>query len=286
MSATAPTLELHAGALRLALRPDLGGSIAGLWFDTLPVLRSVEPGELDSARLAASYPLVPYSNRVAQGRFTWLGQTYELPRNDHAGPSALHGVGFSAVWQVESATAHEAVLAMRHTPGAGWPFAFEARQRFQLTPESLRCELSLTNLANHPAPAGLGWHPFFPKRRRSRLHAELAARWEAGPDLLPVRRVAMHGLDGDIDHLEFDNCFDGWVGSARIRDEALALTLTSSLRHLVVYTPRDKPFYAVEPVSHVNNAINQHDPAALGLQTLAPGATAEAWMALEIHPSR
>ena len=38
-----PALELRAGELCLALRPDLGASIAGLWLGDLPVLRSVLP---------------------------------------------------------------------------------------------------------------------------------------------------------------------------------------------------------------------------------------------------
>lgn len=286
MTDSSNALELHAGALRLALRPDLGGSIAGLWFDTTPVLRSTEPGELSQARLSASYPLLPYSNRIGNGRFSWLGRAYELPRNDNQGPHALHGVGFSSAWSVERAGAHDAVLTMQHAPNEGWPFAFGARQTFGLTPEALHCELSYTNQAAHAVPLGLGWHPYFPKRQRSRLHAELSGRWDADANKLPTKRVAMHGLDADIEHLDFDHCFDGWVGTARIRDERLALTLTSSLRHLVVYTPHDKDFYAVEPVSHVNNAINQPESAALGIQTLAPGATASAWMKLEIHPTR
>ena len=35
--------ELHAGALRLALRPDLGGTVAGFWHRETPILRSTEP---------------------------------------------------------------------------------------------------------------------------------------------------------------------------------------------------------------------------------------------------
>ena len=36
----------------------------------------------------------------------------------------------------------------------------------------------------------------------------------------------------------------------RIRDERLSLRLTSSLSHVVVYTPRDRDYFCVEPVSH------------------------------------
>src|ERR1051325_5678710 len=71
--------------------------------------------------------------------------------------------------------------------------------------------------------------------RCSRLHLELTHRWDAGADKLPVRRVAQSGLDTDVAVLDFDNCFDGWRGPARIRDERLSLRMTSSLDHVVIY---------------------------------------------------
>ena len=58
-SAASTPFELHAGALRLALRPDLGGAVAGLWHGTTPILRSSEPAALSAVREAAMYPLVP-----------------------------------------------------------------------------------------------------------------------------------------------------------------------------------------------------------------------------------
>ena len=47
IAATAP-FELRAGALRLAVRADLGGSVAGLWHGDTPILRSSEPAQLAS----------------------------------------------------------------------------------------------------------------------------------------------------------------------------------------------------------------------------------------------
>ena len=57
--------ELRAGELRLALRPDLGGSIAGLWCCTLPVLRSTCLG--DGALLAAAEVAAAMSALAALG---------------------------------------------------------------------------------------------------------------------------------------------------------------------------------------------------------------------------
>ena len=82
--------------------------------------------------------------------------------------------------------------------------------------------------------------------------------------------------------MRFDHCFDGWQGAALIRDEMFALQLSSNLRRLVVYTPADKAYFCVEPVSHVSDAIHSDDPAALGLRTLQPGERFEASMTLDI----
>lgn len=279
-------LELHAGDLRLALRPDLGGCIAGLWRGELPVLRSTPALQLERSRLSGCYPLVPYSNRLGYRRFRWHGREHTTEPNFDDSPHSVHGVGWLRPWAVTQADATQAQLVYRHAADAHWPFAFSARQTFTLGPDALHCTLSIRNEAPEPAPAGLGWHPYFPKRTRSRLHAEVGARWESDPGTqLPTRRVPQSGIDADVAHLDFDHCFEGWQGMARLRDEKLALRLSSSLPYLVVFTPRQRDYWCVEPVSHVSNAVHMSDPAAHGLRTLMPGEEFEAWMRLEVAPT-
>jgi aldose 1-epimerase len=275
------TIELHNGPLRLALRADLGGSIAGLWHHDLSVLRSVEPQALTGPRQGGSFPLVPYSNRLGYRRFRWGGRDYTTEPN-FPGPHSLHGVGWQRAWSTRSHHEHDAVLHYAHDGDAHWPFAFEALQYLTLAPQSLHAEMVVTNLAEAAAPVGLGWHPYFPKRARSRLHVEVAGRWDKDDALLPVRKVAQPGIDSDIAHLDFDHCFDGWRGAARIRDESFSLQLSSSLDRLVVYTPQDRDYFCVEPVSHVNNAIHMADPLAHGLRSVAPGESTSAWMQIDI----
>jgi aldose 1-epimerase len=282
MTAT-PNFELHAGALRLALRPDLGGCIAGLWHRDLPVLRSSEPAALVASRAGACYPLVPYSNRLGYRRFRWKGQEYGTQPNFDDSPHSVHGVGWLRAWELVSSSAVDVVLRYRHAADAHWPFAFEARQYFTLTPQSMRVQMVVDNLSDIAQPLGLGWHPYFPKRARSRLHIELDGRWDSDATQLPVRKVAQSGIDSDVVHLDYDNCFDGWRGAARIRDEKLSLQLTSSLDRLVIYTPQTRDYFCVEPVSHVSNAIHMADPLAHGLQRVEPGASIEAWMQLAVN---
>ena len=281
-SAETHSFELHAGALRLALRPDLGGCVAGFWHRDTPILRSTEPAALATVRASASYPLAPYSNRLGYRRFRWKGNDYTTQANFDDNPHSAHGMAWQRPWEIVSSSVLEVVLRLRHPGDADWPFAFEATQYFTLTPQSMSVQMVFTNTAEVAQPVGLGWHPYFPTRARSRLHIELSDRWDSDATQLPIRKVAQPGIDSDVSHLAFDNCFEGWKGPARIRDEKLSLQLTSSLPYLVVYTPQDRDHFCVEPVSHVSNAIHMADPAAHGLRNLAPGETFEASMKIEV----
>ena len=282
MTSLPQAFELHAGALRLALRPDLGGAVAGLWHGASAVLRSTEPAALADSRAAAMYPLLPYSNRLGYRRFRWRGHDYTTAANVADSPHSLHGIGWQRPWRLIDSSVLEVVVELDHGGDDDWPFPFKARQYFALTPDSFSVRLQLTNTGSGEQPAGVGWHPYFVKRARSRLHVELSDRWDADATQLPTRKVAQPGIDSDLSHLDYDNCFEGWHGPARIRDERFSLRLSSSLQRLVVYTPQERDYFCVEPVSHVSNAIHMADPAAHGIVALQPGAVLEASMRLDI----
>jgi aldose 1-epimerase len=272
-----------AGALRLALRPDLGGCIAGLWRDGLPVLRSAEPSTLAASRPSGCYPLVPYSNRLGYRRFRWLGQDHTTQPNFDDSPHSVHGVAWQRPWTVLSASRRHRGRAGLH-PCRRCALAVRLRGAPALRARArcLTVSLAFTNRADQPQPVGLGWHPYFPKRTRSRLHIELSDRWESDATGLPTRKVPQPGIDGDVAHLAFDHCFEGWQGAARIRDEKLSLRLTASVPYLVVFTPATRDYFCVEPVSHVSNAIHMADPLAHGLRSVLPGGSTDAWMKLEV----
>jgi aldose 1-epimerase len=280
-------LQLQAGPLVCELEPRLGGCIAGLWLNGVPVLRSTAADQLASARQAGSYPLVPFSNRIAQASLQWLGTQHPLVLNNAPEPHAIHGVGWQRPWSVLDSDEQYALLAYEHRADAAWPFAFDSSQTFRIGRNSLELTLSLTNQSPEPAPAGLGWHPFFVKRPRSRIAFKATGRWEMGADKLPTRRVAAQGLDGDCAVLDVDHCYDGWNGTAHLRDELLHVRLTSNLSRLVVFTQAGGDSIAIEPVSHVNNAVSLvHaglDAAELGLAVLQPGESISAQMSIEVE---
>jgi aldose 1-epimerase len=281
---TATAVELRAGDLRLALRPDLGGSIAGLWLGDTPVLRSVEPQALAGPRQSGCFPLVPYSNRLGYRRFRWQGREYTtLPNFGDDYPHSLHGCGWTEPWRVVSQDERSVELMLTHRTDGHWPFTFDVSQRFELSEDALALSMHFTNIDARSQPVGLGWHPYFPKRARSRVHVECSGRWESDVTThLPTRRVAQSGIDGEIRHLDFDHCFEGWRGAARVRDERMSVAITSSLPYLVVFTPPTRDHFCIEPVSHVSNAVHMADPASHGLKSLVAAETMEAWMRIEV----
>lgn len=281
------SLTLQCGAMRCELQPALGGCVAGLWWGAQEVLRSTPAAALQSVRVAGSYPLVPYSNRMGWRQLHWAGQEYELPLNFAPEPHSIHGVGWERAWVVEQASATQAVLAYRHTADASWPFAFDSHQTFALSEGALDMQLSITNRADVAAPVGLGWHPYFAKSAQTRIQFVATGRWDMDADQLPTQRHDNPGLDTDCNRLQVDHCFVGWNGVLQLTEGGLQIKLTSDLERLVVYTTPARDSIAIEPVSHVNNmlALAAHtglSPEALGLRVLQPGETFAAAMRIQV----
>lgn len=282
--------RLKAGELSCEIEPRLGGCIAGLWLGDVPVLRSTPAAQLTSSRQAGCYPLVPFSNRIGGARLVWQGTQHPLVRNNGAEAHAIHGVGWQRPWQVLESDERSVFLSYEHRPDSSWPFAFDSSQSMRIDEHALSLTLSMTNQSPQPAPAGLGWHPYFVKRPRSHLAFAATGRWEMGPDKLPTGRRETSGLDAECEGLDVDHCFDGWNGLAVLRDDVLLVRLSSSLRRVVVFTNATRDSVAIEPVSHVNNALNLAaggvDAAQLGLVILQPGESFSAEMTIEVERER
>jgi aldose 1-epimerase len=278
-------LELAYDDLRLVLDPALGGALLSFRKGDVDLLRPTPAGASDVLQ-TASFPLVPYSNRIAHGQFAWGGRSGALPRNMAGQAHPLHGDGWLGPWLVETSGPASATLGF--TPqGSAWPWRYRAAQTVRLDAQGLTLELAVTNLDDAPGPFGLGFHPFFPDSPTARLTARTTGMWEASPDILPIREVAVspwaegHPVRGKqlIDH-----CFAGWDRQAVIElapgKPRLRLTASERLNWLHVYAPADQDIFCVEPVSHAPNALNMADPLAQGMWPLSPGETATGWMRL------
>ena len=277
-------ITLAAGDWTAQIAPAIGGAVLSLTHEGEPILRPTPPEAVvdRDVRLSAGYPMIPYANRIDHGRFSFAGETHQLDTNFIGAPHSIHGLGWRRAWSVEAATSHACTLGLRHQPSAAdpdWPFSFEARQRYVLTHHGLTIRMSVTNLEPGPAPAGLGFHAFFRRRSGEALTFGSKGAWLNGADMLPSRWAAGEAwnyADGRVLGPDaVDNDFFGWGGMALMTAPGaptIRMRAGRAFGVLRLYTPLDCDFYAVEPVSHLANAINRPDLADHAMTVLAPGA--------------
>jgi aldose 1-epimerase len=272
-------LTLATGRLALELAPASGGGVARFAVDGVDVLRPMTPAAKASGRAdnAALYPLVPFSNRIRDGRLVFEGEQFRLARNWPGIGHPMHGDGWAQPWEIlqdDAVSAEIAYLHERAGEAGGWPFRYRARQSYRLDDDRLTIRISLENLEDRSVPAGIGLHPFFVRDPDTQLTCRTQAVWRTDAEVLPVERIAVPA-DWDfsagrrVDGVTLDNCFDGWDGRASIvwpqRRLRLDLEATAPFRHLVIYVPPRQSSFCVEPVSHANGQV--------GLAPLGPRDT-------------
>ena len=253
-------LLLRAGRLAVDVDAHAGGSLARFAVDRADILR---PGR---GVQGGCYPLVPYSNRIANGRFTFEGRDIVVPANWRGLRHPMHGDGWARPWTVVRSGPAYAEILYEHDGASGWPFRYEARQTFLLREHEFVATIAIENREPRAVPAGLGLHPFFVRDPDSELFFHADEVWLADAEVLPTRCVTVPEVwdfeqGRRPDDVALDNCFAGWNGRATLgwpsRGLRLAVEASSPFRHVVVYTPPGQPFFCVEPVSHANGAIGR-----------------------------
>jgi aldose 1-epimerase len=270
---------LRRGRLSLRLAPGLGGGIAGFECcavsdGNIPIFRPAEAGA-ESPTALSSFPLVPFVNRVRGGAFSFRGRRVTLARNMPPDPSPLHGQGWLHAWEVERLAADHAELVYRHAADE-WPWAYEARQTFDLDEEGLSLVLACINLSDAPMPCGLGQHPYFPCTPQTRLDTSIETAWTIDEHVLPVEQVPAAGRYDLRDRLVcgqgLDHGFGGWSGRAIISDPGVPFRIAMSspdARFFQLYSPPSGGLFVAEPVTHANAAMNAPEEEWAGRGTMS-----------------
>ena|SRR5438270_7254880 len=288
-------ISLSAGMLRLQLSPSVGGVISAFeWLDdgsARPILRKCHNG-LEKVLDAASFPLVPYVNRIRDGRFGFRGREVRIAPNMPADPSPLHGQGWLNPWIVRQADEQSTVLAFRHAAGE-WPWAYDARQEFAIDEAGFSITLTCRNLDERPMPCGLGQHPYFLCGPETRLDTRVTHAWTIDEKVLPVAKVPAEGRYDLRDRLvcgqDLDNGFGGWGGEVRMTDPEWPYSVKMSspdARFFQLYSPPDGGIFVAEPVSHANAALNAPEEQwpELGMRVLDPGEEMSLRMRIDVIP--
>ena len=284
------TLELRDGRSRLVLALRNGGAIAR--YDALAAggapIPLLCPG--DGGGRSGCQVLVPWSNRISGGGFTFEGRFHAIEPNVPGEAFPIHGDGFQKPWRLAGRTATGVELAL--DDGAIGPFRCAASIAYSLSDGALEARLTVENRAGMRLPHGLGFHPWFPRGAGTMLEAKAERVWLEDARHLPcgvAPPVAGHpswdfARPSLLPEGWVNNGFSGWDRHATIFQpaEAIAISLTASaaLGIYILYShSRDPRSSCSEPVSHPVDAHNTAGQA--GLVPLAPGATTSATMRLD-----
>ncbi len=304
-----PPLTIESPSLRAAIDPDLGASLMDLSLLTgdghwSPLMRRA-PSATCRCDETAMFLMAPWTNRIAGASFTFQGKPFDL-RPNFPDNSAIHGDARSRPWRITDRTPVSATLLLdsREHEGVNFPWAFGALARYEISPDAIEIDLSVTNLDREPMPAGLGFHPFFRRRLWAdrdevRLRAPVGGRYPCenqiptAPAIGDTISAALREL-APLGNPGLDDVFNAFSGEATIEWPASGVRLTmscsESLDHLVVFTPRDASggalsHFCVEPVSMVNDGFNlaEQGQTGTGVRVLEPGQTLEGRVRMSIE---
>jgi aldose 1-epimerase len=236
--------------------------------------------------------LVPWTNRLRDGRYTWEGRELQLALTEPSRGHASHGLARWVSWTLEEHAAHSVSLVHRLMAQSGYPWLLELRVRYVLSADGLTVTQSATNLGDSPAPYASGAHPYLAVGDGPvddwELTLPAATRCLVDDRLIPVGREDVEGTDDDfrvarpirqrrLDHAftDLDRDDDGRA-TVLVRDRAsgrgVALWVDERHRWLQLYTGDAVPelarrALAVEPMTAPADAFNSGDDLA----SLEPG---------------
>src|SRR6266508_6820450 len=259
----------------------VGGGLREFLYDGVAALLGY--GEAEMCHGGIGQLLIPWPNRIADGRYTFEGAERQLPLSEPARHNASHGLVRWVEWQRVDGGPDHVVVAHRLHGQPGYPHQLDLTARYTVSAEGLAVEVTAVNVGASPAPFGFGAHPYLTVGRRldeCELSFAAGRRLEVDPDrLLPRELVPVAGTAYDfsaprrVGELEINHAFTdlgaGWTVRLTDPDTGRSAALSSDTRWVQLFSaePLDRCGLAVEPMTCPPNAF----ATGADLVTPAPG---------------
>ena len=275
-------IALEHGRHRLVVS-EIGAGLRSWTVGGREVLASFTPGTPDAA--FCGKVLIPWPNRVRDGRYRFDGVEHRLEISEPERASALHGLVLWSRWHGVRSSSRRATFSYELRPQTGYPFSLRLAVDYELESEGVAVTLRATNVGEQRAPFGAGLHPYL-AAADGEVALEIPARTRLPVDdrLLPAGPpTPVQGTDGDfrrgraLGTVSLDACFGDLqrdpAGLARVRlvtrggTRVLAVWMDETFRFVQVYTVPGA--IAIEPMTCAPDALNSGD----GLLVLEPGAS-------------
>lgn len=238
--------------------------------------------------------LVPWPNRIRDGRWSLDGQTQQLAITEPAKNNASHGLLRFSPYSVAARTESTLRLEARVFPQNGYPFFLETAVTYRLVDAGMEVTHTITNRSDAAAPVAIGAHPFFTigdvEPEELTVTVNVTTHIEVDERSLPTAEVPVDGTRYDLREgvLLRDLTLDDGFGGAVMRDgvsehrvsapDGRTVTVwgDENFAYWQVFTTGEYPgqskAVAIEPMTAPADAFN----SGQGVRWLAPGDTWEA----------
>lgn len=283
-----PTGEQHVitrGTAR-AVITELAASLRELSIDGVDLVQSYP--EQSTPPFAEGIVLVPWPNRIEDGRWMLDGVTQQLDITEVDRHNAIHGLLRNSPYRLVERTESSVTLAAGVFPQHGYPFHLDTSVRYALVEDGIEVTHGVTNIGPGTAPYAVGTHPFLrigdvPTAELTlTLHAD--TRFEVDARLIPIGEHDVTGTEWDlrtprrVGDLHLDTAFggvrtvDGVSAVLRAPDgREVRLRQDDDYGYVQVFTTTGFPgadfAIALEPMTAPANAFN----SGLGVRWIEPG---------------
>jgi aldose 1-epimerase len=135
-----------------------GGGLSALSHDGVPLVLGTPPGEVVAA--ARGQVLVPWPNRLRDGRYSFAGEERQLALSEPSRHNASHGLVRWCTWHALEAAGDVVALGYRLAAQRGYPWTLDVTASYSVSSGGLEVRLSATNRSAEPAPFAAGMHPY------------------------------------------------------------------------------------------------------------------------------
>ena len=104
--------------------------------------------------------LIPWPNRLQDGRYEFDGRHHQLPLDEPEQRNAIHGLVRWATWTTAEREPYRAVMEHVLHPQPGYPFSLRINIEYALTDSGLRVRTTARNIGMDSCPYGSGAHPY------------------------------------------------------------------------------------------------------------------------------
>ena len=141
-----------------AVIASVGASLRSLTYDGRDLTVPFDADEVRPSYRGAT--LVPWPNRIVDGRFTFAGVERQVPLTEPARGHALHGLGGWLDYEAIDKGPSHVTLTAAIVPQTGYPWRVVVETTFTLDAGGLTQTVAATNESPDAAPWGTGPHPY------------------------------------------------------------------------------------------------------------------------------